>query len=70
MAYIQSSGGEPIPPDRIVDMARLLGFSIPAEDLEAVATALCDQMASMQRLETLNLDGIAPSHPFDARWYD
>lgn len=70
MAYIQSSGGEPIPPEHIVDMARLLGLSIPREDLEALSTALRDQLASMQRLETLDLDGIAPENHFDARWHD
>lgn len=70
MAYIQSSGGEPIPPEQIVDMARLLDLSIAEEDLEALSIALRDQLASIQRLETLDLDGIAPSHHFDARWHD
>ncbi len=70
MAYIQSSGGEPIPPEQIVDMASMLGFSIPREDLEALSAALRDQLASTQRLEILDLDGIAPDHHFDARWHD
>lgn len=70
MAYTQSSGGEPVPPGTILRLAALAGLSIPEEDLEALSTALRDQLDSIARLETLDLSGIGPIHRFDARWHD
>lgn len=70
MAYIQSSGGDPIPPETLTRMAEVLGFSIPAEDLDAISVALRDQLDSIKGLEDLDLEGIGPIHRFDARWYE
>ena len=70
LAYIHSSGGEPIPPETIVHMAELFDLSIPSEDLETLSVALRDQLDSITRLQALDLEGVAPVHRFDARWHD
>jgi hypothetical protein len=70
MAYLQSTGGEPIPPEQIEAMGRALDLVIPPEDLEALSTALRDQLASVERIESLDLTGIAPARQFDPRWHD
>ena len=70
MAYLPSSGGEPVPTGQIRDLAQSLGLSIPEEDLEPLSTALRDQLASIERIEALDLDGIGPVLRFDPRWHD
>lgn len=70
MAYLQNSGGSPVPPDQIQAVASLLGLSIPTEDLEALSTALRDQLSSIDRLEVLDLSGVVPAPIFDPRWHD
>jgi Asp-tRNA(Asn)/Glu-tRNA(Gln) amidotransferase C subunit len=70
LAYLQPSGGEPIPAEQIQSLASLFGLTIPSEDLESLTTALRDQLASVARLETLDLSGVIPSPSFDPRWHD
>jgi hypothetical protein len=70
MAYLQSSGGEPIPHDLLVAMGRALDLPIPREDLEPLAVALRDQLASIERIEALDLTGVGPVLTFDPRWHD
>lgn len=68
MAYLQASSGVPVPLETIREMARLLGLSIPEEDLAALSTVLRDQLAAGDRLASLDLRGVAPIPSFDARW--
>jgi Asp-tRNA(Asn)/Glu-tRNA(Gln) amidotransferase C subunit len=70
LAYLHASSGDPIPAEQIQSLASLIELSIPSEDLEALATALRDQLASVDRLQTLDLSGVVPSSPFDPRWHD
>jgi hypothetical protein len=70
MAYLQSSDGEEIPQDLILEMATLVGLPIPEGDLEPLAAALRDQLASMRLIEELDLSGVAPVVRFDPRWHD
>ena len=70
MAYLSSAAGEPIPAERIRDMASTIGLSIPEEDLEPLSTALRDQLASIERIEALDLTGVGPVLRFDPRWHD
>jgi hypothetical protein len=70
MAYLQPAGGEPISHDIITAMGQSLGLSIPSEDLQALADALRDQLASIERIDALDLADIAPAVQFDPRWHD
>lgn len=70
MAYLPSSGRDPISHNHIRDLALTLGMPIPEEDLDPLSTALSDQLASIERLDALDLDGIGPILRFDPRWHD
>lgn len=70
LAYLQSSGGEIVPPEQIQALAALIGLSIPAEDLEALATALRDQLASVRSIQALHAEDVSPPGAFDPRWHD
>ena len=70
MAYLRSAGGEPIPHEIITVLGQTLGLSIPPEDLQALADALRDQLASIERIDALDLTNIAPAIQFDPRWHD
>ncbi len=70
MAYLHRSEGEPIPPELIRALAHALGLQIPEDDLEQLSTALRDQLASIDRLEGLDLREAAPTPPFDVRRHD
>ncbi len=70
MAYLPTSGGEPIAHDQIRALASAFGLSIPEEDLDPLSTALRDQLASIERIEALDLHGISPVLQFDPRWHD
>ena len=70
MAYLHSSGGEPISPRVIQTMGLLLDLTIPEEDLEALSVALRDQLASFERIEALTPAVTDAPGPFDPRWHD
>lgn len=70
MAYLQPTGGEPIPHDVLRAIARTLDLTISDEDLDPLSTAVRDQLASLQRLDSLDLSGVAPVLQFDPRWHD
>lgn len=70
MAYLQPSDAEPIPTDLIASMGKALDLAIPEEDLEALSTALRDQLASIDHIEALDLEDAGPSAQFDSRWHD
>jgi hypothetical protein len=70
MAYLQSSGGDPIPPEFITALGHAIGLVIPEEDLEPLSIALRDQLASIEKIEALDLTGVVAVHAFDPRWHD
>ena len=68
MSYVKSSTAEDIPPATIELLARLLGLTVPPEDLEALAGSVRDQLASLGSLDRLDLTDIHPSLEFNPRW--
>jgi hypothetical protein len=49
-------------------MARLLGIAVPSEETAPLATAVRDQLVSIESLEDLDLTDIMPAVEFDPRW--
>ena len=70
MAYLQRAAGEPISRDVLLAMAQALDLTIPEEDLDALSAALRDQLASIERIEALDLRSIGSAGRFDPRWHD
>jgi hypothetical protein len=70
MAYLHSSEGDPISYERLRAIANTVDLVISNDDLDALSTAVRDQLASVKRLERLDLNGIAPVLRFDPRWHD
>jgi hypothetical protein len=70
MAYLQSSSGEPIPGSVITALGEAAGLAIPAEDLAQLSEALRDQLAAIDRIESLDLTEVSPAVGFDPRWHD
>jgi len=69
MSYLKPRAGSvAIDPETITLLARLLGLSIPSEDIEPLAGALQNQLASIELLEELELGDVTPSYTFDPRW--
>ena len=61
---------ETIATDQLLVVAALFGLHIPAEDRDALAGSLGDQLRSIERLEALDLTDINPVLEFDPRWHD
>jgi hypothetical protein len=70
MAYLQPSDADPIPVNLITALARALDLVVPDEDLDALSTALRDQLASVGSIESLHPEDVSPPTPFDPRWHD
>lgn len=70
MAYIRQSNAPPISVETVETLSRLVGLSLPAEDVAPLAAALTDQLASIALLDRLNLEGVDPIEAFDPRWDD
>jgi hypothetical protein len=70
MAYLQPSDADPIPADLIVALGRILDLAIPEGDLDALSTALRDQLASIESIETLHGADTGAVMMFDPRWHD
>jgi hypothetical protein len=49
-------------------LADAAGLSIPDEDLEPLAESLTSQLASITRLDQLDLTHVHPALQFDPRW--
>jgi Asp-tRNA(Asn)/Glu-tRNA(Gln) amidotransferase C subunit len=49
-------------------LARVAGFEVPAEDHALLAAVLQNQLASVRRLEELDLGDVEPIVSFDPRW--
>lgn len=70
MAYLHATGGAPVPTELIVALGRALDLAIPEEDLAPLSAALRDQLASIDRIEALDLTDVPPAGRFDPRWHD
>lgn len=70
MAYLHPSSGDPLPQDVIGVLGRALGLAIPEEDVGPLSIALRDQLASIDRIERLDLSGVTRPSPFDPRWHE
>lgn len=71
MSYIRPSEHSPtITADTVQLLARLAGFTVPPDDLEALAVALGNQLASIQSLDEMDLTDVNPALEFDPRWRD
>jgi hypothetical protein len=70
MTYLHASTGKPIARETILELSRLVGVSIPEEDLDQLSTALRDQLAAVDRIESLDLRGIAPRPCFEVLWHE
>jgi Asp-tRNA(Asn)/Glu-tRNA(Gln) amidotransferase C subunit len=70
MAYIQPSGVAPLSTEQVEALARLAGVQVPPEDLMPLAAALANQIASIARLDQLDLARVNPILEFDPRWPD
>jgi Asp-tRNA(Asn)/Glu-tRNA(Gln) amidotransferase C subunit len=68
MPYIRRSGAEPISTDTVKQLGHLAGLDIPAEDLDELAEALTNQLASVALLDQVDLSGVDPILEFDPRW--
>ena len=70
MPYLRNTAAVPITLDTLQMLARLVGLTIPPEDIEPLGRALADQLASIALLERLDLAGVDPVLDFDPRWGD
>jgi hypothetical protein len=68
MGYVKAASGEEIGPATLEAMARLLGIAVPSEETAPLATAVRDQLVSIESLEDLDLTDIMPAVEFDPRW--
>jgi hypothetical protein len=68
MSYVKGTAADGIPPEALQLLAGLLGLAPLPEDLEPLAVAVRDQLASIHAIEALDLDGVGPAVEFDARW--
>jgi Asp-tRNA(Asn)/Glu-tRNA(Gln) amidotransferase C subunit len=69
MSYLKPSpSSAPIDPETVTLLAQLAGFTVPPEDVQPLADALRNQLASMETLEELDLTDVNPSLEFDPRW--
>jgi hypothetical protein len=70
MAYTRHSDATPISAETVQMLAGVMGLTIPAEDLDALATSLTNQLASIALLDGLDLGEVDPLPAFDPRWHD
>jgi Asp-tRNA(Asn)/Glu-tRNA(Gln) amidotransferase C subunit len=71
MSYIRHSAeAAPISPETVSMLAQLVGLTVPPEDLDPLAAALRDQLASIEILDELDLTDVNPTVELDPRWHD
>ena len=68
VSYITSTVGDRIAFETIETLVSLAGFTVPPEDIPLLADALRDQLASIERLDRLDLTDVNPALEFDPRW--
>lgn len=73
MSYIKATKAEEVSVDAMALLARLVGMNVAAEDIPLLAVAVRDQLASVERLEQIEvggLEGVNPVGSYDPRWTD
>jgi hypothetical protein len=71
MSYIRATEAQDVSPELMALLARLVGLNVHPDDVEPLAIAIRDQLASIDRLEALDLgglDGVNPVGTYDPRW--
>ena len=69
MSYVRSRLTQSLDLEVVRSFARLLGLSIPPEDLDSVSASLAAQMASINSLDRVDLTNILPILKMDPRWH-
>ena len=70
MPYLRHTEAQPLTPHTVELLARLVGLTIPPDDVAPLARALADQLASIALLDRLDLAQVDPVLDFDPRWHD
>ena len=70
MPYLRRTEARRVEPEMVEMLGRLVGLTIPPEDVAPLAAALSDQLASIAFLDQLDLAGVDPVVDFDPRWHD
>jgi hypothetical protein len=56
--------------DGLRSVAQLFGLPLPTADIDALRTALADQLAAVNVLDKLDLANVNPVLEFDPRWHE
>jgi Asp-tRNA(Asn)/Glu-tRNA(Gln) amidotransferase C subunit len=71
LSYIRHADDAPeVSPETVATLARLVGLTVPPEDLEPLAVALRDQLAAVSIFDELDLTDVNPTVELDPRWHD
>jgi hypothetical protein len=69
VSYLKPGAGSvTVDPETITLLCRLVGLTIPSEDIEPLAAAFQSQLAAIELLEGMELGDVTPSYTFDPRW--
>jgi Asp-tRNA(Asn)/Glu-tRNA(Gln) amidotransferase C subunit len=68
MSYLTPRAGGPVSRDVLLTLARVAGITLVPEDLAQLATALADQLGSIEILDEVDLEEFNPIVEFDPRW--
>jgi hypothetical protein len=69
MSYLTPRAAGPVRADLLLTLAEVAGISLAPEDLDQLAAALADQLASIAVLDEVDLDAFNPVVEFDPRWH-
>ena len=70
MSYVAQGAGEEISRETLDLLARIVGIEVPEGDAADLADALRSQLASMDKIDRLDLTDVQPALRFDPRWND
>ena len=70
MSYGRSKSELKIEADQVAWLSQLLGLDATPEELEALSSALSNQLPSIEVLERFDLKDYPPILSMDAKWYD
>ena len=70
MSYGRSKSDLKIEADQVATLAHLFGVDVSAENLDALAAALSNQLPAIAVLDAFDLKDFPPILRMDAGWYD
>ena len=70
MSYGRSKSDLKIEANQVATLAKLFDVDVTAEDLDALAAALSNQLPSIAVMENFDLKDFPPILRMDAGWYD